>query len=91
MSRSYGRMTSLEDAIRFIAALPVPQGDEATKMYVLHRLEYERDQATPVKPKVRQGRSFDEITCGNCGRGVTVNDHYCPGCGFLIDWRRRDP
>lgn len=88
MSKAYGRMVSFDDAVRWVESIEVPKESEETKAYVLHRLEYERDQNIPVKPRIRKGRTFDEAMCGNCSRCIEVIDRYCPGCGVAIDWRR---
>ena len=88
MSKSYGRMVCFEDAVAWVELLDVPEECNETKQYVLNRLRYERDQNIPVPFKCRKGRTFDEYTCGNCGRLIDVNDKYCAGCGFVIDWRK---
>lgn len=88
MSKAYGRMISFEDAVRWAEGVAVPEGCEGSKACALNRLRYERDRNVPVKPRTRKGRTFDEHTCGNCGRGVEVGYRYCAGCGFAIDWRR---
>ena len=88
MSKSYGLRVSFEDAVAWVQLLDVPKECEDTKQRVLHRLCYERDQNVPVPYKCRKGRTFDEYTCGNCGRSVDVIDKYCGGCGFAIDWRK---
>ena len=49
----------------------------------------EIDKAQPVPVKVRKGRRTD-YSCTNCGRGLDVNDKYCPGCGTKIDWSKRE-
>ena len=54
---------------------------------VINRLEYHRAQAEGVKPKYNPGAVLkDYYTCGNCGYRVTVQDNYCPNCGFMIKW-----
>ena len=54
---------------------------------VINRLEYHRAQAKGVKPKYHPGMvPKDYYTCGNCGFRVTVNDNYCPNCGYMIRW-----
>ena len=88
MSKSYGGMVGLEDAVAWVELLDVPKDCEDTKRRVLNRLRYERDQNVPVPVKCRKGRMFDEYTCGNCGFVARPEYEYCPKCGFAMKWRR---
>ena len=54
---------------------------------VINRLEYHRNQAEGIKPKLNKGQNInDYYTCGNCGRRVDIIDDYCGKCGFAIKW-----
>ena len=87
MSKSYGMMVGFDTAIDWIER---NTPDDEMKQRVMARLQYERDQNVPVPPNRFKGRfTFAIYSCGNCGRTVEVQDKYCPGCGFVIDWRAR--
>lgn len=89
MSKNYGTMMGYNDAIGWVDALEVPDSEAERKKRVLARMQYERDKTQPVKPKLRIGRSFDEIYCGNCAYLLAEGENYeyCPRCGFAIDWQ----
>ena len=54
---------------------------------VINRLDYHRRQADGVKPKYHKGFNIrDYYTCGNCGKRIEIDDNYCSGCGFRIQW-----
>ena len=54
---------------------------------VINRLDYHRRQAIGEKPKYHRADGMkDYHTCRNCGRTVKINDNFCAGCGFALNW-----
>lgn len=91
MSKSYGQCVGCADAIKWVESLTGV--DEIMQERVLNRMRYEFDKDIPVPVKFRKGiygRKYDNYSCGNCGYGgLEVHEHYCPDCGFRIDWRTK--
>ena len=76
-------MCGIDDAIRYIRE---NCQDEHADL-IINRLEYHRNQAEGVKPKYWPGQVLkDYYTCRNCGHRVSINDNYCPNCGYAIKW-----
>lgn len=89
MSKSYGVMVSMDDAIKFVKNLDFRDDPLQANIRdrVINRLEYERDKTIPVKPvKHIGGRRFEDCyTCGNCGGSLELPiSSYCRNCGFRI-------
>lgn len=93
-SRLCGMMKPLEDALEFFELyLPdsLPE-DIKTEEFcddyqrALNRLKHESLKHLPIKPKLVKLKRFDCHSCGKCGRGLDVNDNYCPACGTKIKW-----
>ena len=87
MSGNYGPMTSFNDAIGWVENIR-PKTTSEIDMHgrVLARLQYERDQSVPVRPKAAKGR-YTTYSCGNCGHGITeIGDNFCSNCGKAIKW-----
>lgn len=81
MGKTYGQMTSFDNAIRWAQSMP----DSADKQHSINRMRYERDKSIPVRPKAYKGRYWTTWNCGNCGSGLTeAHWKYCPACGFAI-------
>lgn len=98
MSKSYGLMVGSQDAVEWMEkmcwpAIPVTEQHDPqfSQMWsrCMNRFRYEIDKACPAPVKVREGR-YKDYSCSNCGRGIDVNDKYCPGCGTKIDWSKRE-
>lgn len=88
MSKSYGVMVSMDDAIKFVKNLDFRDDPLQANIRdrVINRLEYERDKTIPVKPVKHIGRHIDDYyTCGNCGGSLELPiSSYCRNCGFRI-------
>ena len=84
MSKSYGLMCVIDQAVAYIQSLPENPRNEQ----IIHRLEYHRAQAEGVKPKYNKGKYIkDWYRCGNCAfSSLHVEYDYCPNCGFRIKW-----
>ena len=85
---SYGMCVGCEDAIKWVENLTGV--DEEYRTRVLNRMNYEFDKDRPVIPKYRPGvygKKYDSYTCGHCGFGATIIYHYCPNCGYAINWK----
>jgi predicted RNA-binding Zn-ribbon protein involved in translation (DUF1610 family) len=76
------------EAVQFFESLPVPEGQEETRLYALNRIKYEAAKGIGVKPKVFKGIyrwHGDTQNCGNCGSGISEAwFNYCPNCGTAI-------
>lgn len=98
MSRSYGLMVAGLAALEWMETKcwpVIPEAEKNDPVFALmwsrciNRFRYEIDKSQPVPVKVRKGRRTD-YSCSNCGRGIDVNDKYCPGCGTHLDWNKRE-
>lgn len=92
MSKEYGVMVSMDDAIKFVKNLDFRFDPLQNNIRdrVINRLEYERDKQIPVKPKRHPGKYINDFyTCGNCGGSLELPiSNYCRNCGFAIDKAR---
>ena len=90
MKRQYGTMVGCQTAVAWVSNLK--DVDTQIRDRVLARMQYEFDKDEPLAPVLHKGvygRKYDYYACGNCARTISPEYRFCPGCGYMIGWKKQ--